>query len=203
MALPLNFPSVIAELNLLSILSLLNYASGYRVPLHQATGRGAFDSIRAFVFTLYISSSAGGEADLLSAKGMQSIEEGKVAELMGVSDKVHIEKPHATLPGVLVGELGGPVWEVVQLVTKVMRETGNVLMTSGYPDMGTFVLEALKEGEKARKDNSNEKMHPECDVILERVCHSPPIVLDVVLTESTARQSHTSVPRYGTCGWST
>ncbi|KAF7362057.1 Queuosine salvage protein [Mycena venus] len=34
LAMPLNFPSPGAELNLLSILSLLNFGSGYRAPLH-------------------------------------------------------------------------------------------------------------------------------------------------------------------------
>ena len=165
MSLPLNFPSVLAELNLLSLLSLLNFASGYRVPLHEATGRGAFDNIRAFVFSLYISSSVGAEGDLLSARGMQNITEGKVAELMNVAEKVHVEKPHATLPAVKVGELGGPLWELVQLVTKVMKETGDILVKGGYQDLGAFVLEALKEGEKARKKNEDE-----CDVIVERVC---------------------------------
>lgn len=167
---PLKFPSILAELNVLSLLSLLNFASGYRVPLHEATGRGAFDNIRAFVFSLYISSSVGAEGDLLSARGMQSIEEGKVAELMGVASQVHKEKPHESIPGVTVGELGGPVWEVVQLTTKVLRETGDVLAKSGYQDLGAFVLEALKEGEKARKNAKEGEVDPECDAVLERVC---------------------------------
>lgn len=170
MALPLNFPSVLAELNILSLLSLLNFASGYRVPLHKATGRGAFDNIRAFVFSLYISSSIGGEGDLLSARGMQSIDEGKVAELMGVADKVHTEKKHASIPGVTVGELGGPVYEVVQMITRVLQETGEVLVKGGYQDLGAFVLEALKEGEKARRKAADENGEPECEVILDRVC---------------------------------
>ena len=171
MAMPLNFPSVLAELNVLSLLSLLNFASGYRVPLHQATGRGAFDNIRAFVFSLYISSSVGDEGDLLSARGMQAIEVGKVADLMGVAGKIHIDKPHGSLPGVTVGELGGPVWEVVEMVTRVLRETGDFLVNSGYQDLGAFVLEALKEGEKARRRNDDSQENPECDVILERVSH--------------------------------
>lgn len=169
MALPLNFPSISAELNLLSILSLLNFASGYRVPLHQATGRGAFDSIRAFVFSLYISSSVRTEDDLLCATGMQNVSEGKVAELMGVADKIHIEKPHPSLPAVKIGELGGPIYELVQLITKVMNETGGVLVKAGYYDLGAFVLEALKEGDKAKGKADSDSVDPECDVIVERV----------------------------------
>lgn len=172
MVMPLNFPNVLAELNVLSILSLLNFASGYRVPLHQATGRGAFDTIRAFVFSLYISSSVGGEGDMLSARGMQGIDEGKVAELMNVADKVHQEKAHNEIPGVTVGELGGPIYEVVQLITKTLKSTGDVLVSGGYQDLGTFVLEALKEGDKARQKAEPGQVDPECDVVLERASHN-------------------------------
>ena len=168
MSLPLSFPSVVAELNVLSLLSILNFASGYRVPLHEATGRGAFDTIRAFVLSLYLSSS-GGEGDLLSAKGMQSVEAGQVAELMGVANKVHVEKSHSRIPGVVVGELGGPVWEVVEMVTRVMQETGDVLVKGGYPDLGTFVLEALREGEKVKAKSAGNNAELACDVVVERV----------------------------------
>ncbi|KAJ7928968.1 hypothetical protein B0H13DRAFT_854353 [Mycena leptocephala] len=94
LAMPLNFPSPGAELNLLSILSLLNFGSGYRGPLHAETEHGAWDCMRAFVFSLYITSSAD-EEDLLSARGKQNISETRVAELMRVN--VHTERPHETL----------------------------------------------------------------------------------------------------------
>ena len=71
LALPLKFASPLAELNLISILALLNFASAYRVPLHVANGRGARDTIRAFVFALYIASSTDGEGDHMSARGMR------------------------------------------------------------------------------------------------------------------------------------
>ena len=167
MALPLNFPSVASELNLLALLSLMNFASGYRVPLHEATGRGAFDSIRAFIFSLYITSSIDGDDNLLSASGMKKITEGRVADLFGVADKIHTERPHSEIPGVTVGELGGPIWELVQLITKVMKETGTILVDGGYHDLGSFVLEALKEGEKAKTGSNG--INPECEVIVERV----------------------------------
>lgn len=88
----------------------------------------------------------------------------KVAELMGVS--VHVERPHETIPGVTVGELGGPMYELVKLVSGTLNETGELLVRMGYPDMGSFVLEALKDGEKA---GSGEHKNAEVDAILERV----------------------------------
>ncbi|RPD63737.1 hypothetical protein L227DRAFT_359969 [Lentinus tigrinus ALCF2SS1-6] len=175
MTMPLNFSSVVSELNVLSVLSLLNFASGYRVPLHQATGRGAFDNIRAFVFSAYISSSAGAE-DYFSARGMKEITATTVADLMRVTHHIHVERPHEKIPGVTVGELGGPVWEIVQIIAKTLNETGDALIDGGYPDLGSFVLEALKEGEKAKKAGGDE-----CEVALERFVRGIPAFRDMAL----------------------
>ena len=163
MALPLNFSSVAQELNVLSTLSLLNFASGYRVPLHIATGRGAFDNIRAFVFAAYISSSSDA-GDYFSARGMSEISATTVADLMRVTGAIHVERPHEQIPGVTVGELGGPVWEIVQIIARTLNETGQALVNGGYPDLGSFVLEALKEDEKATAAGAEP-----CEVALERV----------------------------------
>ncbi|KAJ7874686.1 hypothetical protein B0H14DRAFT_2717152 [Mycena olivaceomarginata] len=176
LAMPLNFPSPGAELNLLSILSLLNFGSGYRVPLHAETGHGAWDCMRAFAFSLYITSSVDGD-DLLSARGIQNISEARVAELMRVN--VHTERPHETLQHVTIGELG-PMYDLVKLVAKVLNETGGILEKLGYPDLGMFVLEALKEGKKAISDGNN---HADVEVVLERLVRAFPAFQDMAVVE--------------------
>ncbi|KAJ7188477.1 hypothetical protein C8R46DRAFT_1054817 [Mycena filopes] len=175
LAMPLNFPSFGAELNLLSILSLLNFGSGYRAPLHAETGRGAWDCMRAFVFSLYITSSAD-EDGLLSARGIQNISQVKVAELMRVN--VHIEKPHETLQHVTIGELGGPMYDLVNLVTGVLNQTGGILVNLGYPDLGMFVLEALKDGRKASLDGNNKA---DVELVLERLVRAFPAFQDMAV----------------------
>ncbi|KAK0455379.1 uncharacterized protein EV420DRAFT_565184 [Desarmillaria tabescens] len=160
LAMPLNFSSPLAELNVLAILSLLNFGSGYRVPLHEATGRGAWDSIRALVLSMYIA-----DEKLLTARGMQSVDVGKVAELMCV--KIHIEKPHESIPGVTVGELGGPMYELTTLITGVLNETGDILVKAGYPDLGTFV---------AQTPEAND-----AEAILERLVRAIPAFRDMAL----------------------
>ncbi|KAJ7668389.1 hypothetical protein DFH06DRAFT_1181516 [Mycena polygramma] len=177
LAMPLNFPSPGAELNLLSILSLLNFGSGYRGPLHAETGHGAWDCMRAFVFSMYITSSSG-EDDLLSARGIQTISEGKVAELMRVN--VHTEKPHETLPHVTIGELRGPMYDLVKSVTKVLNETGGILVNMAYPDLGMFVLEALKEGRKASSDRND---HADVEIVLERLVRAFPAFQDMAVVD--------------------
>ncbi|KAJ7647502.1 hypothetical protein FB45DRAFT_893607 [Roridomyces roridus] len=176
LAMPLNFASVGAELNVLSLLSVLNFASGFRVPLHVATGRGAWDCMRAFVFSLFITSSS--EEDLLSARGIQSISQGKVAELMGVN--IHVERPHETLQHVTIGELGGPLYDLVKLVTRVLNETGEILVNMGYPDLGFFVLEALKDGHKAQLSKGD---HADVEFILERLVRAFPAFQDMAVVD--------------------
>lgn len=139
--------------------------SGYRVPLHRETGRGAWDSIRAFVFGLYISSTTDGEGDLLSATGMQTLSEAKIAELLGVS--LHTEQPHEHIHGLTVGQVGGPGYELVRLLKTLLDETGKVLVNGGYPNLGSFVAEALKEG--ARTANEKGDTAVAAEVVLERV----------------------------------
>ena len=132
--------------------------------LYTETGQGAWDNIRLLVFSLFLTSSTGGEGDLLSAQCMQDIEELKVAELMRIS--LHVERPHESIPGVTVGELGGPMHDLVKLITGTLNDTGSVLVKSGYPDLGSFVLEALLEGKKAK---SEDKVGNDVEVVLERV----------------------------------
>ncbi|KAL1682673.1 hypothetical protein EV122DRAFT_259053 [Schizophyllum commune] len=168
LALPLRFSSPLAELNFLSVLALLNFASGYRTPLHAETGRGAWDNIRALAFALHIE-SAGDAGELLSAEGMRAIGDGKVAELLRVN--VHLERAHETIPGVTVGELGGPLYELVRLITRTLNETGERLVEMGYPDLGTLVAEALKAGGKARKEDDPDA---EEDKVLEQIVRAIP-----------------------------
>jgi hypothetical protein len=140
-------------------------ASGYRVPLHRETGRGAWDSIRAFVLGLYLSSATDGEGDLLSAMGMQTLSEAKIAELLGVS--LHTERQHERIHGLTIGQVGGPGWELVQLLKTLLDETGKVLVNGGYPNLGSFVAEALKEGARVAHDKGDPAVA--ADVVLEQV----------------------------------
>ncbi|KAJ3886810.1 hypothetical protein GG344DRAFT_56815 [Lentinula edodes] len=167
LALPLKFSSPLDELNVISILSLLNFGSGYRIPLHTETGRGAWDNIRLLIFSIFI---GGSEEDLLSAKGMQQLNEAKVAELMRIN--VYIEKPHTEIPGVTVGELGGPLYELVMLISHVLVETGQLLEEAGYPSLGAFVVEALKEGARVAKQTSD------VQVVLDRLIRFIPAFQD-------------------------
>lgn len=178
-AFPLNFPSPLAELNFLSILALLNFGSGYRVPLHRENGRGAYDNIRALLFAAYLSGTdEAGQPAFFSARGMAAAQEVTIAELMRVS--VHVERAHETIAGITVGELGGPLYEFVRLVTNTLKETGEILVSRGCPDLGTFVLQCLQEAERAGKARGGE---PDPDVALEGIVRAIPAFQDMATVE--------------------
>lgn len=133
------------------------------MPLHEATGRGAWDSIRCIILSLFISSVAEDGGDNLSASAIKEISIARIAEMMNVS--LHVERPHETIPGVTVGELGGPLYELVKLVTEVLNETGQILVDQGYPDLGSFVLETLKDSGK----RLGEEGEGDVDFVLDKV----------------------------------
>ncbi|KDN37653.1 hypothetical protein K437DRAFT_259708 [Tilletiaria anomala UBC 951] len=146
---PLQFASIHVEVNFLAVLALLNTLSGYRSVFHQHTGSGAYQNVIKLLFGLYIGSADDGGTGKLSAHGLASLTEDDVAGIWGVS--LLEERPHESMPAVVVGKRGGAMLEVVQLVVKLCRETGNILLQGGYPDLGAFALEALKEGERIEK----------------------------------------------------
>lgn len=96
---------------------------------------------------------------------MQTLGEAKIAELLGVS--LHTERQHESIQGLTISQLGGPGWELVQLLKTLLDETGKVLANGGYPNLGSFVAEALQEG--ARVAHVKRDLTAAADVVLERV----------------------------------
>jgi len=58
------------------------------------------------------------------------------------------------------------LFELVKLVASILNETGEILVKQGYPDLGSFVLEALKEGERVGRQVGRDI---DVETILERV----------------------------------
>ncbi|KAJ3539263.1 hypothetical protein NMY22_g4810 [Coprinellus aureogranulatus] len=175
-ALPLNYASVLDELNVLSILAVLNFGSSYDAPLREKTGHGASNAIRALIFSMYITSTSS-ESDYLSAQGLKSISTATVAEMIGVD--LHIEKAHPSLHGVTVGELGGPLYEYVKRVSETLNQTGQVLLDSGYPNLGFLVLEALRGG----VERSGLSTTARTEAVVDKLVRALPIFQDMAVVD--------------------
>ncbi|EPQ28500.1 uncharacterized protein PFL1_03803 [Pseudozyma flocculosa PF-1] len=157
---PLQFPNLTAEVNFLAILSLLNTLSGYRSAFHSATGSGAYQNVQRLLFGLYLTggddaaSTAVSGSSHLTAQGLANLSAGTVAELLGVS--LHEEKKHDKIEAITVGIRGGPMNEAVELVVGLCNDTGKRLLDAGYPSLGAFVIEALKDAERLTADRGDE-----------------------------------------------
>ena len=106
----LKCPSIVAELNVMSILTVFNMALRYHVPLHKETGRGAYNNIGRLGVARHLSSTA--EADYTSARGMVALYHQKVADLMGALKHIHAEVPHKPR---------GRTSELVRRITKILK----------------------------------------------------------------------------------
>ncbi|KAF7315295.1 NAD+ kinase [Mycena indigotica] len=119
--------------------------------------------MKALAIGLYIS-----DESLMTSHGWKSVNEFKIAELMNV--QIHVERPHETLP-VVVGELGGPMYEIVKLVTATLNETGAILQDSGYTDMGFFIAQILQRAQA------------NVDVFLEHLVRTLPTFQDMAVVD--------------------
>ncbi|GAA5963447.1 hypothetical protein JCM3765_003075 [Sporobolomyces pararoseus] len=139
--LPLKFDSSLQELNLLATLGLLNFLSGYRKPLHRLISRGAYSTILSLVLSSYLSSSSDDDS-ILTTKGMKLISISKLSELTQI--KTHKESSHPTLGSfVQIGTKDEEAFEILELLEKVLNETGEVLESLDKNCLGEWFRDEL------------------------------------------------------------
>jgi len=138
---PLRFSSFMDQLNFVAVLAMLNAFSGYRAAFHQATGHGAFDCIRKIVLGMYLSADEGDSA--LDTLALERVTPSTFAQLLGVP--THSETPHPSLPGVVVGTIGGPLREPFEMAAKMCVETAAFLKASRHEHVESCIVEGLAE----------------------------------------------------------
>ncbi|KAJ1910653.1 hypothetical protein IWQ60_010540 [Tieghemiomyces parasiticus] len=138
---PLKFDTPEDEVNLVALVDLLNFGSGFRAELHRATGRGASQTILFGCMGMYI-----GQVPL-SADGMSKAHLADVATYFGIP-LLGEEVPHPTIPALTISE-PSPLRALAQQITDVLQETGTILKEQGYRSLGHFILEATRKPEHA------------------------------------------------------
>ncbi|KAJ2955106.1 hypothetical protein NQZ79_g8844 [Umbelopsis isabellina] len=132
---PVRFDSMAQELNFIALIDLLNFGSGYRVPLHKYTGRGAFDTIRFGAMSFHI---GGTPLTAQTYKDMTAFEVSEVFQFPidreyqpeGMSF-VTMTEPNELKP-LAIG------------IAQVLNSTGEFLLSHGYQDFATFILDITK-----------------------------------------------------------
>ncbi|TIC25763.1 hypothetical protein E3Q12_00836 [Wallemia mellicola] len=131
------------ELSVFGLLSALNFASGYRETLHKYTGKGAFDNIKRFVLGLFLSKDSG----TLTVDGLEGFTNEFTIELLDI--KPFNEKPHPTLPGVVVGERDDVAFEFVNLVTSTLNDIGRTLRQLNKASFGDYLFDLFSQASGA------------------------------------------------------
>ena len=141
---PLRFSSFMDQLNFVAVLAMLNAFSGYRAAFHQATGHGAFDCIRKIVLGMYLSADEGDSA--LDTLALERVTPSTLAQLLGVP--THSETPHPSLPGVVVGTIGGPLREPFEMAAKMCVETAAFLKARQHKNLASYVWEVCEQASR-------------------------------------------------------
>ena len=148
--LPLAYPSLHAELNVICHLCFLNSLSGYREAFHRYTGQGAHKNIVQIVLSGYLSDPAGDSAAPWSANTLIALNPMALLDILG--QDTHVEKKHPVLPATIVGERRrDELYEALETLCVAANDTGRRLAEMKCPDLGTFVERSLKEADGAGK----------------------------------------------------
>ncbi len=155
---PLRFTSTLAEVNFLAVLALLNTLSAYRAAFHAATGQGAYQNVMRLCMALYLSNPDTTPNDMgkLSAAGLQSLTSDEIAQIWGVSLFQESQAPlgSSSSPAVMLGQRGGEMNDIVQMIIDLCHETGQRLQQAGFKDLGSLVLSALRDGQRISESSS-------------------------------------------------
>lgn len=152
--LPLSYPSLHAEINVLANLCLLNSLSGYRLAFHNALGQGAHKTIVQIVMSLYISDPCGHNEMPLSAETLTHLNPMLLLERLGLP--THVEEQHEELPGMTIGKRRrDDIFEALDTLCRAANETGRRLEEMNCPDLGTFIEQLLQQS--LGKGNDDER----------------------------------------------
>ncbi|KAI9033257.1 hypothetical protein DFJ74DRAFT_168275 [Hyaloraphidium curvatum] len=138
---PLKFGSLKEELGFVALLASLQIGSGYRKELKRHTGRGAAETITFGCFALFLSGQQP------TSKWMSSVSKREVADIWSLP--YDVEVPHESLAGVYVSQRSD-VAGLVDLLHFLIHDLGSGLAASGFPDLASFVLDAVKPSPGAR-----------------------------------------------------
>ncbi|BEI83215.1 hypothetical protein CcaverHIS002_0310830 [Cutaneotrichosporon cavernicola] len=154
-ALPLAFPTDLHQLNLLSILHLVNAA--FSQPTHRAYfaeegGTPADTAVRGVLGMYLASDTDWGTSNLLSAKCWASgeLNQTKVAEFFSIA--IFKEREHESMPGVRVGERWAPAIAVADDLVHLLQALGKNIKRQCLGDEVLAALGAAKADAAGQSD---------------------------------------------------
>ncbi|CAI2168159.1 5552_t:CDS:2 [Funneliformis geosporum] len=143
---PLKFDNLGQELNIIGLISLLNFGSGFRKELHKECGRGAFNTIRYGIMSIHITSSS------LSARTLRSLTLSEVSSFFQIP--LNVEVTHPTIEAIKISE-HSKSRRFAELITWTLNDTGRRLEEYGFKSFAAFILEAAKPASPDEKSKAS------------------------------------------------
>ncbi|KAI1316251.1 hypothetical protein EDD11_010298 [Mortierella claussenii] len=144
MSFPLKFESLEQEVNILSLIDILNTGHGFRKELHEDSDRGAFETIVFGVMSFHISSTP------TNAERLSQLTGWEVGSHFGItmqkdvpSELEHVTMSKPSVASKLAGQIQG-----------VLNETGQILKKTGFDTLGAFVIDAAKKSHGSAEEFS-------------------------------------------------
>ncbi|KAG0227244.1 hypothetical protein BGW42_003089 [Actinomortierella wolfii] len=142
MSFPLRFESIEQEANILGLIDLLNTGHGWRKELHEASDRGAFDTIVFGVMSFHIGSQK------TTGEALSKLTVWEVASHFGIP----LQKDVPTEIALVTMSKPTELVKFAKQITQVLNETGQVLIQQKFDTLGAFIMDAAK-----RANGSGEK----------------------------------------------
>ncbi|KAJ1860304.1 hypothetical protein LPJ73_001430 [Coemansia sp. RSA 2703] len=136
--LPLVFDNVAQEMNLIALVDLLQFGSGYRDELHKYCDRGASDTINFGCISLHISQTP------IDAEGLQSLTLGDVSQHFGIplfGDERPMQKGNTA---VMISE-ASELRPLAEIILGTLHDTGRRLKQAGFVSLADFIIKVCAE----------------------------------------------------------
>jgi hypothetical protein len=129
---PLNFPTARSEVNFLTLLNLLNFASGFRVELHATGDKGAYETICFGLMGLHISGD-------LTAETMVKFRISEISSLFAIKTMEEYEVRPA-----IYSERKTALYPLADNITSVLNQAGAMLRNLQCDDFYDFIFNTPK-----------------------------------------------------------
>ncbi|EFA79439.1 hypothetical protein PPL_07857 [Heterostelium album PN500] len=167
MQFPLNFSNHEQEVNFWFVLDLINFGSGYRKELHEASGRGAYDTICYGLFGMFLSQSGN-----INAKFFKNLSLHEVSSYFNIPISVEVQQQ----PGIYAYK-DSPLKPLAMSIHSVLRESATIVQDElGFDDFGSFIF---KFTEPSSSSSSSSNSRPSACKLTERLVNTFPAFRDV------------------------
>ncbi|MBW0462355.1 hypothetical protein O181_002070 [Austropuccinia psidii MF-1] len=132
---PLQFSSQLDELNMVSMVALLDCLDEYHHFLKLTTGRGAWETTRYLVMSLYLSDHG------LTTHAMLQVTSEQISSILSLP--THLERPMPQNPAISLAEPDPQASQLIQFILNLLHQIGQALKHANLPNLASFLISRI------------------------------------------------------------